>query len=271
MRKQNGLLFILTGITLLTAAAPANVTDRLYDFTDDYYRANGVDPAKLINRKQAPSVSAVIDTPNFSYQRNVRILSTNSVYGANGSIMFFSVLAGLGPDGFTNDSAGRKARQIADKYAEYLFPQAGTDPVGLGAQRQSPVHQNNNGYFSNDPLGLWIHVWVNFTPAAFTTRDGKKMLQDLAGKHGYAIDGSPIIATTSEIDNLYQKGFVTKLTRNDSLRYAVCPEIKDPRNGGIAPDAYLNYPKLADGSPLEPKFLTAFNNLQQFGNFDRKP
>ena len=64
---------------------------------------------------------------------------------------------------FTNDAAGARARQIADASPEYIFPKLGTDPLGLGALRQSVLLDMRNGYFSNNPLGLWIHTWINYT------------------------------------------------------------------------------------------------------------
>ncbi len=232
-------------------AAQADVSDRLYDFTDTYYQKNGIDPSKLAGRKQAPSANAVIDTPFFSYQRNVRIIGMGGAYGANGSVAYFAVFAGFGPDGFTNDAAGTRARQIADSYIEYIFPQRTADPLGLGSARQAALHNNNNGYFSNDPLGLWLHVWVNYT------------------NNGLALDGTPIIKTVSDINNLYSKGFVTLQTRNDGLRYAVCPEIRDPRHGGIAPDAFINPLRKPDGSFLDPAFSTNFTSLQTTGEWAR--
>jgi hypothetical protein len=255
----------------MAGAAQASVLDRLYDFTDDYYRANGIDPAKLGGRKQAPSASAVIDVPNFSWQRNVRVISTSSGYGASGEMRFLAVMAGFGPDGFLNNSAGQNARQIAEKYVEYIFPSQGTDPVGLGASRQSVLLDTSGGYFSNNPLGLWLHVWISYSPKAFNTSDGKKMLADLAKKNGLAKDGTPMIKTLSDLNNLYSKGFVTKSTRNDGLRYAVCPTMKDPRDGGIAPDAFYNPLKRADGSLVEPYFLDGFKNLQLYGDWTHQP
>lgn len=247
--------------------AHANVDDRLYDFTDAFYRSNGIDPAKLAGRKQAPSASAVVDAPFFSWQRNVRVIGTSGTYTANGDVAYFAVLAGFGPDGFTNDAAGQRARRIADSYAEYIFPQRGADPIGLGSARQATVQDTDHGYFSNDPLGLWLHVWVNYTDKAFNTKDGQKALADLAKKNGLGLDGTPIIKTTSEIANLQSKGFVTLTTRNDGLRYAVCPEIRDPRNGGIAPDAFLNTARRPDGSPLDPDFVNNFLSLQSTGDW----
>jgi hypothetical protein len=271
MKNAALLLASVASALALTSVASASVKDRLYDFTDDYYRANGIDPLKLGGRKQAPSPSAVVDKPNFPWQRDVRVIGTSGGYAANGSPSFFAVMAGFGPDGFTNDAAGKKARQIADSFAEYLFPSQGTDPIGLGSLRQSVVLDTTNGYFGKNPLGLWLHVWVSYTDKAFRTKDGQKALADLKKKNGLAKDGTPIIRTLSEINNLYSKGFVTKQTRTDGLRYAVCPIIKDPRDGGIAKDAFLNFTKFADGAAVEPIFLEAFTNLQTYGDWNRRP
>lgn len=268
---QRSSIFTLFGLAAamfaVTPSASADVTDRLYDFTDAYYQQNGINPVKLAGRKQAPSANAVIDTPNFFWQRNVRVIGTSGTYTSNGSIAYFAVMAGFGPDGFTNDSAGQRARGIADTYIEYLFPQRTADPIGLANARQATIQDTSNGYFSNNPLGLWLHVWVNFTPNAFNTKDGQQALADLARKNGLALDGTPIIKTLSDLNNLYSKGFVTKLTRNDGLRYAVCPIIRDPRRGGIAPDAFLNTARKPDGSPLDPAFTTNFASLQRTGEW----
>lgn len=102
---------------------------------------------------------------------------------------------------------------------------------------------------------------------AFNTKDGQKALADLSKKNGLALDGTPIIKTTSDIANLVSKGFVTLQTRNDGLRYAVCPEIRDSHNGGIAPDAFLNTARKPDGSRLAPAFVSNFLSLQQTGDW----
>lgn len=265
-------LLTLTALTMLgtvATSARANVTDRVYDFTDEYYRANGVDPLKINGRRQAPTAQAVLDLPNFSFQRNVRMIGTTAGYGASGAPQFFVVLGGNSADLFTKDAAGREAQRIADKYAEYIFPRRGANPVGIPNGRQAFIHQNNNGYFSNNPLGLWIHVWVNFTDKAFDTKDGQKALDDLERKNGLSLDGTPNIRTESEINNLYSKGFVTKLTTTDASRYAICPEIRDPRGGGIAPDATANFNRFPDGTLLEPDLFAAFNSLKTTGDWPK--
>ena len=267
MKKLLPLLTV--ALLAIPLTSKADVEDRLYDFTDAYYLANGVNPA-LIGGRMEPGPIAVNDTPIFSFQRDVRALLTLSAYDHSGNINYFTVLGGISADAFTANAAGRNARAIADSFIEYLFPQQGTDPIGLGAFRQSSLLDMSNGYFGKDPLGLWLHVWVNFTPKALKTSAGKKALNAMAKKNGRDFDGTPIIASLSDIDSLFKKGLITKTTRPDAdpLRYAICPVIEDPTDGGIAPDQFLAQPLKADGTPVEPEFLSNFLSLQTTGDWE---
>ena len=261
------LLSLLTIALLgLPSFVNAGVQDRLFDFTDSYYLQNGINPAAIDGRRQ-PGPLAATDTPNFAFQRNVRALLTLPAYDHSGNNWFFTVLGGFSTTAFTNDAAGVRARQIVDSSPEYIFPRKGTDPLGLGALRQSVMLDMRNGYFSNNKLGLWIHTWISYTNKALTTADGKKMMNDLAQHNGRDLDGTAIIASVSEIDNLFSKGYITKTTRplTDPLRYAICPVVKDPRAGGIAKDQFLAITRKADGSALEPEFLENFQSLQATG------
>jgi hypothetical protein len=254
--------------------AKADVEDRLYDFTDAYYLQNGVNPAAIDGRRQ-PGPLAASDTPNFSYQRPVRMLLTLPAYDHSGNANYFTVLGGLKDDAmggmkdgaFTNDAAGLRARQIADASPEYIFPKLGTDPLGLGALRQSVLLDMRNGYFSNNPLGLWIHVWINYTKTGLHSADGIAKQNELAARNGRAADGTAIIATVGEIEELLSKGFVTKTVRplGDVLRYAICPVVKDPTDGGIARDQFLAYTRDANGNPLEREFFDNFESLRLTG------
>ncbi|MFL6595516.1 MAG: hypothetical protein ACJ8HQ_08745 [Chthoniobacterales bacterium] len=250
----------------IPSISKADVQDRLYDFTDPYYQQNGVNPAAIDGRRQ-PGPLAVTDTPIFNFQRPVRALLTLPAYDHSGNAWYFTVLGGLSANAFTADAAGQRERQIADSSPEYIFPRRGTDPQGLGALRQSVMLDMRNGYFSNNKLGVWIHTWVSYTSKALTTPDGQKMMNDLAMRNGRDLDGTAIIASVSEIDALFSKGFITKTTRplNDNLRYAICPVIKDPTDGGIARDQFLAITRNADGTALEPEFLDNFNSLQLTG------
>ena len=128
----------------------------------------------------------------------------------------------------------------------------------------------SGGYFSNDPLGLWVHVFVSWTNKIDTT-DGHARLADLARKNGVALDGTPIIKSKSDIDSLAKDGYVTLIKRGttENGRYFVCPVYKDPTKGAIAPDAFLSTVLRADGTPLpaERGFVTDFRSLQTTGHF----
>jgi hypothetical protein len=265
-----GLLALILGTSVLTSTpVRADEEDRLFDFTDAYYLQNGVNPSAIGGRRQAVAPAATADTPYFRYQRPVRALLTLPAYDHSGNPWYFTVLGGGNTTLFTNDSAGRAAMQLADRSFEYVFPRGDVDPFALGGGRQSNLLDMRNGYFSNNRLGLWIHVWVSYTDRAFTTAEGRNELNDLARRNGLATDGTPILRTVGDIDRLFSKGLITKRTRpaSDPLRYAICPVIKDPTDGGIAPDQYLSYTRRPDGSPLEPGFPLNFLSLQLTGDW----
>ena len=252
MKKLTSLMYVLAALFALAAApihARAGIEHRLFDFTDEYYRQNGVDPAAIQNRRQGVAPRGTLDAPMFFYQRNVRTLQLNPAYNQSGSPVFWTVMGDLFVAGFTNDAAGSRARQIADNMPLYVFPTRTGNPIGLGNNRQADIVDMRNGYFSNNPLGLWIHIWVSYTDAAFNTSDGKKTLADLQKRNGTALDGTPIIKTLSELENLFSKGFAAKRFRNpngsEGPMYGICPVVKDPTDGGIPADKCRSPARLA--------------------------
>lgn len=242
-----------------------------FDFTDAYYTANGVSPAGLVGRRTGSDGLSVISTPPDSNHRNVRNTFTLPAYDTSGNEYFFTVMADLAPNAFTGNSAGANARTLAEKYTVYVFPTKDGNQTAVNNNRQADMIDLSGGYFSNDPLALWIHKFVSWNASAFTTSGGQKALSDLLGKNGAALDGTPIIKSKSDIDNLVSKGYASLLTRpaTDTGRYFVCPVIKDPRNGGIASDAFLATVLRPDGTPLpaEQHFVTSFNSLKTTGDW----
>ena len=262
-----------TALCLVTAAsALAGVVDRPYDFNDAFYQRNGVNPLMIRSRRNGIDGLSVFDRPNLASQRGIRSTFTLSAYDHSGGTWFWTVLGDLDNGGFTNDAAGRAAKAIADRSVLYVFPRRDQpDPVTLGANRQSDIADMRNGYFSNNPLGLWLHAWISYTDRAFNTEDGRRQLADLQRRNGLSLDGTPIIKNLSELENLLGRGLVRKTLRaadgSQGPMYGICPVIKDPTNGGIAPDAFLVLPRRADGTPLEPWFLAAFQSLQSRGRW----
>ena len=272
MNRIAGFLFAVTVIVTTAGIARADMQYRLYDFSDAYYAENGVNIARIINRRQVTgNGNSVFDTPFFVFQRNVRAQRLNPAYSDNGTPTFWAVMGDIDNSGFTNDSAGQRARVIANRYILYVFPTRTGNPIGLGNNRQADIVDLSGGYFSNDPLGLWLHVWISYTDRAFLTRDGQQMLADLQRRNGTALDGTPIIRTLSELNNLLSKGYAAKRLRNpdgsEGPMYGICPVIKDPTDGGIAPADTLAFVRRPDGTPLEPNIVNAFLTLQQTWNW----
>lgn len=274
MRKTASLVYVLVALFALAVSpmqARADIKDRLFDFTDEFYRQNGVEPTAIVNRRQGVAPRGVVDSPFFFYQRAVRTLQLNPAYNHSGALTYWTVMGDLFIASFTKDAAGTRARQIADNMPLYVFPTRTGNPIGLGNNRQADIVDMRNGYFSNNPLGLWIHIWVSYTDAAFNTAEGKKTLADLQKRNGTALDGTPIIKTLSELENLFSKGFAAKRFRNpdgsEGPMYGICPVIKDPRNGGIPLDTTLAFVRKPDGTALEPYFPTNFDALKFTGDW----
>ncbi|HEY6352076.1 MAG TPA: hypothetical protein VI636_21990 [Candidatus Angelobacter sp.] len=144
----------------------------------------------------------------------------------------------------------------------------------FGAHRTSPF-----GYFCDDLLGMWLVHYVWFTLPPNTTDAGCAPLYEAIGdKNGFSLDGTPIILTESELNTLEN----TATAGNPNLACAaesgqdgteggtvwlVCPAIPDPRNGGIAKDAFLDAVHLPGGAFQDLVLQHAFECLQDTGKF----
>ncbi len=108
-------------------------------------------------------------------------------------------------------------------------------------------------------------------PVAFNTTAGRRELRDLAERNGRGLDGTPIIKTPSEVEDLTDEGFVTQTKRPSSEvgRYFICPGYKDPSDGAIAQDAFLATVRRSDGTPLpaERGFVADFESLRMTGDY----
>jgi hypothetical protein len=189
-----------------------------FDFSNSFYLANGIDPSKILNRAgSSTSASAFVvasSAPDANHD-DVRITETTGGFDRAGTPLYYTINGMLGPNAFTNNAAGQQALQIAEKFEAYIFPKASGDPLnpGLSNRRQDNVFNTIDGYFTNNPLGLWTAVFVSYTPAAFTPA-GQKILATLAAKNGTDLDGTPIIRTPKELDFLESKGLAMEQRRN---------------------------------------------------------
>lgn len=255
--------------------APAGVNPRQpHDFSDAFYRANGIEPSRLVGRPTGAGEASTLDpaAPDADHTR-VRMLETSDTWDGSGHPWFFTVHGIVFPSTFTDDAAGRRARQIAESFLLYDFPRAANPQFATFPKRQEAVADFSGGYFSNNPLGLWKIMHVRYTPAAFGTEDGRRRLDDLRRKNGTDVDGTPLIKTKSDIDDLRSRGLVsvTAIPTDGSAGppWFLCPVIEDPRDGAIAADAHQAPVLRPDGAmnPGEQIFATTFNSLQRTGRF----
>lgn len=72
---------------------------------------------------------------------------------------------------------------------------------------------DRDGYFSNNPLGIWLLVFVSYTDRAFDSEEGREALMKLAEDNGVDLDGTPVIKTVSDLEDLEKEGFVEFRTR----------------------------------------------------------
>ncbi len=261
---------LMSAVSATSAVAQDGDRSPIFDFTDQFYRANGVDPALLAGRMTGVPPVSIVDQSNDATRRDVRALLTIPAYDDSGDLVFFTVVSVItSADGFTDDDAGREARDIADEFPIFLFPSANADPNGGLSKRQQDVVELRHGYFSNNPLGLWRNVTVHFTDAAFNTADGRDALADLAARNGVDLDGTPIIKRVNDIDDLADDGYVSLTFPNpdgsEGAPWTVCPVYEDPRGGAMAPDAFLAIdPNPADAERF---MIDEFGCLQQTGDW----
>jgi hypothetical protein len=190
-----------------------------FDFSNAFYLANGINPDNIQHRVGSTSSASAFVVENSSPDANhdnIRITEMTGGFDRAGTPLYYTINGFLSPNAFTNDAAGQQAKQIAEKFEAYIFPKASGDPLSpaLSNRRQDNVFNTIDGYFTNNPLGIWTAVFVSYTPAAFNTADGQKALAFLAAKNGRDLDGTPIIRTPKELDVLEGKGFAVEQRRN---------------------------------------------------------
>lgn len=279
---------VMAGLSVIASAGPDGINgrgsggDRVpgvnprqpHDFSDSYYRANGIEPTRLVGRPTGTGPASTLDaTAPDSRHTRVRMLEHSDTWDSSGHPWFFTVQGIVFPNTFTQDAAGQRARQIAESFRLYDFPRAANPQFATFPKRQEAVSDFSGGYFSNNPLGIWKIMHVRYTPAAFSTEEGRRRLDDLRRKNGNDADGTPLIKTKSEIESLQSRGLVTvtAIPTDGSAGppWFLCPVLEDPRDGAIASDAHLTQALRADGTanPGEVIFKTTFDSLQRTGRF----
>src|SRR5688572_25269197 len=219
-----------------------------FDFTDAVYRAQGIVPENIVLRVGDASRSGdfVVDNTNTDPNRtNIRTIETTPGTTGSSGLTYANIFGVLNSTSFERSSGGQMTAR-----GQHAF-------------------DTRDGDFSNDPLGLWVAVWVVYTPKAFTA-EGKKELDPIAANNGRDLDGTAILTSPSQIDNLAAKGLIELRTRpvdDPVFRWVICPIPEDPRNGFIRPDAFIRDVRRADGTSVFPALRKNFNCLQQTGDW----
>jgi len=252
-----------------------------FDFSDATYRAHGIVPENIVLRvgTAARGGDFVIDNTNTDPNRsNVRTIETTPGTTGSSGLTYANIFGVLNSTSFERNASGQltargqAAFDTAEHFRVFIFPKASNgsilDPF-LPNKRQDNLFDTRDGYFSNDPLGMWVAVWVVYTPKAFTA-SGHKELDPIAATNGRDLDGTPILTSPSQVDNLAAKGFIELHTRpvDDAVfRWVICPIPEDPRDGFIRPDAFIRDVKRADGTAVFPALGNNFRCLQQSGDW----
>src|SRR5690349_24000868 len=284
MRKNLNRTLWLTVFAVALAAMAAVVSasggDDLgtspFDFSDATYRAHGVVPENIVLRVGTASRAGdfVVDNSNTDPRRaNVRTIETTPGTTGSSGLTYANIFGVLNSRSFERNASGQltargqAAFDTAEHFRVFIFPKASDgsilDPF-LPNKRQDNLFDTRDGYFSNDPLGMWVAVWVVYTPKAFTAA-GRKELDPIAATNGRDLDGTAILTSPSQVDNLAAKGLIQLRTRpvtDPVFRWVICPIPEDPRDGFIRPDAFIRDVRRVDGTSVFPALRNNFNCLQ---------
>lgn len=193
-----------------------------FDFSDDFYRINGIDPAHIpmrVGNPDRPQAHWALDSSNTDpTRRGIRVKETTGGFDKDGHLIYYSIMGIIRPSTFTTDAAGAHARELADNFRAFIFPKTPRNPDGSpgtviqdpGApnRRHDNLFETKTGYLCENLLGLWVVEFVVYTKPAFTTSAGQAALANLAAKNGTDLDGTPVIKRLQEINDLQAAGFV---------------------------------------------------------------
>lgn len=255
----------------VAGAAPLNP----HDFTDSYYIQNGVHYKGIIWRRNGADGLSVFDDQRYTNYRDVRVTVTVPAYTQGGEPYFWYPLGELTNAGFTEDTIGIMAMQMAKLFPIYLFPDEKYITYNtIVNTRQAPLIDNSLAWYVEpaNPLGLREVFLVNYSKKAHSV-EGVKIMQYMREKNGTATDGMPIIKTLVDLQMLHSEGYLT-MDYGDSEKgpgighFVMAPVLTNPTKGVIAKDAFL-WMSTRDGNPLKAEmfFVDQFNCLQQTGEW----
>jgi hypothetical protein len=258
---------VLLGFIAASAQGKSLTSEiRPFDFSDKYYEENGIAAHLIGNRRNGNDGASVFDYAGDAIFNNVRITATLPAYDSVGNILYWNFYGDLYKNSFTNDARGGEAVNLAYAYPIYVFPST----TVKNSERQAAIINIDGAYFEKNKLGLGVVVLIEYT-ARISTKQGQDALAALAARNGTSLDGTPIIRTAKEIEDLMLRGLVTQKVRGaddaSQSSFVIGKVIQNPESGAITADAFLLNVKKSDGAPLpsEKAFVDNFECLQKTG------
>ncbi len=237
MRRFSFLIpFIVLAIVLMASAAAIADPPPL-QFTDQEYLDNGIDPSlpdpvNPLNPFNRPPneydptrfvdpLDGVNDGGRATLQGNgdIEVNEITGGYRHQGDIIYYTVLAKFNEGSFTDDAAGDHARDLANAFVAYIFPKAsGPQFVPMFPnRRQDNIFATRDGYFSNNPLGLWRLAFVKWVDVEDTPDPDtcQEMRDELMEENGADLDGTPLIEKENDIEDLLEDGCILVRSRDE--------------------------------------------------------
>ena len=237
MRESTFLIPLFVSAVALVVGTAAMADPPPLQFTDQEYLENGIDPSlpdplnplNPFNRPPAnfdptrfvDPLDGVNDGGRATLQANgdIEVNEITGGYRHTGDIIYYTVLAKFNAGSFTDDAAGEEAREIANDFVAYIFPKAsGPQFVPMFPnRRQDNVFDTRNGYFSNNPLGLWRLGFVKWVDVEDSDdpEECQEQRDELMEENGADLDGTPIIRKVRDIRHLEKDGCILVRSRNE--------------------------------------------------------
>ena len=219
--------FVQNGSTVGRGAA--------FQFSDEFYLANGLDPVELraqetVNGVPAPAPSrkgafyrGADDTalagilpgvaPDDRFIDNTLHSIHNMGFNAAGEMLFYP-----DPPAFFFESAflDDETKDLTNRSFVFIFPRQVPGPntvkgceglpvsgdllaPGPCNRRQDNIFDTGNGYLTSNPLQLWRIMFVTWDGPDVNTPECQAEMAKLAARNGLDTDGTPILKTVKEV------------------------------------------------------------------------
>ena len=280
---RSRIITTLIVLTFATLSAAAQGNFRVwnptipFDYADQYYKVNGIIPDAIMERRNGTDGLSVFDKAPYEMYSNVRVCATVPAYDQFGNMMFWYPVGNVGVKGFMPDTNGKNARDIANRFPIYIFPDPRVEGYSVfTGHRHAPIIDLSKQMGPIQYLGLRAVYTVYYTEKS-RTKEAWKLMQYMGEKNGWAVDDTPILNNVEDVLYMKQQGYVVVTPSGDTdspiigAPYTIAPVFDNPYAGAIYPDAMLIM-AMKDGQPLptEHMFEHEFLCLQKYGTMCEK-